>query len=326
MIWIKQRKNIIFNFKLFIQITHLFIIKFRLDVLLEVTTQKIVLGEKGHYLSQRNSRNEFQKIINSTDKDTAHKKKMLDIDPKLCRYKDIYPYAHNSINIKTSYNDNEKINASWMHVFDINSFIATQGPNDETIDDFWTMCFKYKVNRIIMLCQEYEDNKKKCSNYWGQELKSNIFEIKESQIINSDNIIEEKKITVYNKVINKTLTFPHIQFKAWPDHKIPDIQNYVPIFTRLFNFADEGRKNKDNGPILVHCSAGIGRTGVFLTLYGICHEIDQQIKNKNDYITFNIFNFVRKLKEMRMYSVENINQYNFIYRFLKEYLDEKNIT
>ena len=256
---------------------------------------------------------------------------MLNLDPKLCRYKDIYPYEYNKVSIKTFYNDNEKINASWMHIFDINSFIATQGPNDSTIDDFWTMCFKFNVNSIIMLCQEIEDNKLKCSNYWKKDLVSDIFEIKECNILDSGKSIEEKTIVVVNKKDkNDTRTFRHIQFKEWPDHKIPDIQNYVPVFERLFKFADEGRKKKKKeegheGHLLVHCSAGIGRTGVFLTLYGICHEIMQQIRNNNDFIIFSVFNFVRKLKEMRMFSVENINQYNFIYRFLKEYLDEKNI-
>ena len=76
---------------------------------------------------------------------------------------------------------------------------------------------------------------------------------------------------------------------------------------------------------MVHCSAGIGRTGVFLTLYAICQEIKNQIeKPSSDTIIFNVFNFVRKLKEMRLFSVENINQYNFIYNFIEEYLKEKN--
>ena len=298
-----------------------------MQILIDVTTQKIKRGEGASYLCRRNARNEFQRIINLTDKDPAHKESMLNIDQSLCRYKEIYPYKEDKLVLTTDYNDHKYINASWMHIFELRSFIATQGPTDITIDDFWTMCFKYNVGRIIMLCKEVEDNKIKCSKYWDKALISDIFEIKECTILPDGNdLIEEKIITIYNKKNNVTKTFPHIQFKAWPDHKIPNIQNYVPIFEKLFKFADDGRSKKENIPkILVHCSAGIGRTGVFLTLYTLCHEIQQQLKKKADDIIFNVFNCVRKLKEMRMYSVENINQYNFIYRFLEEYLNEKNI-
>ena len=122
-----------------------------------------------------------------------------------------------------------------------------------------------------------------------------------------------------------------MQFKEWPDHSTPNIHNYVLIFEKLFKFADDAReesnnKKKINNPILIHCSAGIGRTGVFLTLYAICNEIKKQINSENSVdLIFNVFNFVRKLKEMRMFSVENINQYNFIYKFLEQYLIERNV-
>ena len=179
-----------------------------------------------------------------------------------------------------------------------------------------------------MLCNEIEENKKKCSNYWDNNMKSQIFKNIKTEILFQNNSLERKIITIQNTANNEVRQFPHLQFKEWPDHSTPNIQNYVKLFRELFNFVDERYKNKDteNDPVLVHCSAGIGRTGVFLTLYAICKEINKQIENgSSDVIIFNVFNFVRKLKEMRMFSVENINQYNFLYKFLEEYLIENNL-
>ena len=304
-------------------------------------------------------RNEFQMIINLTDQDQEHKKKLKQLDSKLCRYKDIYPYEYNVIKINNSH---ENVNASMMNIITEGSFIASQGPNDNTVDDFWQMCFQYNVGYILMLCKEFEDNKKKCSNYWDNNMVSTNFQNTGFQLTYQDNFIERKQIMIHNKITNESRLFHHLQFKHWPDHATPNIQNYVKLFTQMFQFVDEGRelKNKNinnnninnnsnnninnninnnsnnninsnnnnqipNGPILIHCSAGIGRTGVFLTLYALCKEITNQLRSQDsDCIIFSVYNFVRKLKEMRMFSVENINQYNFIYKFLEEYLREVN--
>ena len=225
------------------------------------------------------------------------------------------------------------VNASWMNIINEKSFIASQAPNDNTLDDFWQMCFDYNVTHILMLCKEIEENKKKCSNYWSANSKFRDFFVTNCEMIELDNIIERKRITV-TCIKEKTKiprTFEHMQFKEWPDHSTPNIHNYVMIFEKLFKFIDDARgesnNKKINNPILIHCSAGIGRTGVFLTLYALCNEIKKQIHSEysDDVLIFNVFNFVRKLKEMRMFSVENINQYNFIYKFLEQYLLEKNI-
>ena len=80
------------------------------------------------------------------------------------------------------------------------------------------------------------------------------------------------------------------------------------------------KKNNPQSPIVVHCSAGVGRTGVFIALTNLLIEIMGEIKKKSFYL--NIFNLVRKMKEMRGYLVENINQYQFIYLFVYEYIKE----
>ena len=82
---------------------------------------------------------------------------------------------------------------------------------------------------------------------------------------------------------------------------------------------------KGNGPIVVHCSAGVGRTGTFISMYYLEKEIMRQIKDEVSEIKFSIFNLVRKLKEMRLYLVQTESQYRFIYEFVKYLLNKNNV-
>ena len=77
--------------------------------------------------------------------------------------------------------------------------------------------------------------------------------------------------------------------------------------------------------MIVHCSAGVGRTGTFVSMYLLEKEINEQINAKKEYIRFNIFNLVRKIKEMRIYMVQSEVQYEFIYAYVKYLLETKNI-
>lgn len=80
---------------------------------------------------------------------------------------------------------------------------------------------------------------------------------------------------------------------------------------------------KEDKPLIVHCSAGVGRTGTFIAIYLLYNQINEQLKNNSDVIKFNVFNTVRQLKEMRLHLVENNEQYYFIHDFIKYYLEQK---
>lgn len=290
---------------------------FRLDTLIEITTQKIKNGTGAQYFSKKYILNEFQKILELTDNDQTHKNNLNIMDKRLCRYQEIFPYKNNTVSIS---NKNKIINASWIHIPFEKSFIATQGPPESCIEDFWQMCFDYNVNVIVMLCRVEEDGKKKCSTYWDIK-NSKDFNIVNIQYIEENDIFIKKEIIVQKfKEPSQKRSFSHIQFKQWPDHQTPNIENIFHIFENIFIFVKE-RKGKE--PAVIHCSAGVGRTGVFLTLYILYKEIMEEIKS-GEYIFVNIFNLVRKLKEFRHHLVENIMQYNFIYYFIEELLKEKN--
>ena len=240
------------------------------------------------------------------------------MDSNLYRYNRVYPYKYNIVKIS---NDHQIINASWINLpFDKN-FIATQGPKDYTIEDFWQMCFEYNVKVIVMLCNLIEDGKEKCSAYWEIKNPKN-FRIMNLNILEENEYYVKKEITVEKLNEQKPRTFSHIHYKKWPDKKAPNFENIVHIFENFFIFI---KQRKEKGPAVIHCSAGIGRTGVFLTLYILYEEIMHNINSSSfESLTFNIFNLVRKLKELRLYSVENLDQYNFIYYFIDELLKEKN--
>ena len=84
-----------------------------------------------------------------------------------CRYSDIRTYKDNRVNIQSKHN---YINASWIHLPMDFYFIATQGPIESTIEDFWEMCYTYNIEVIVMICNLTENGREKCANYWEANL------------------------------------------------------------------------------------------------------------------------------------------------------------
>ena len=123
----------------------------------------------------------------------------------------------------------------------------------------------------------------------------------------------------------------HIHYKKWPDKGVPDIKSFE-TFEELIKLIDKINKEKDekekenvSHPIVVHCSAGVGRTGTFISMFCLYKEIKMaQIDKNEEIIQFNIFNLVRKMKEMRLYMVQAFEQYKFVYQFAKYLLDKYN--
>ena len=234
-----------------------------------------------------------------------------------CRYSDIMTYQYNRVMINSK---NGYINASWVHMPYIKCFIATQGPLNSTIEDFWEMCFHYNVNIIVMLCNLIENGREKCANYWEANLrKYKLIKTGNENLIVDGLII--RNFQIVDKTSNNYKNIMQIHLTTWDDHTAP-ISNYNKI-KFMIDLID---RNKKNSPVVVHCSAGVGRTGTFISLYNLYHEIIGQINNKfTREIKFSILNLVRKLKEMRLNLVENEVQYIFLYEFVITLLNEKNV-
>ena len=239
----------------------------------------------------------------------------------LDRYSDIKPYKHNKISIN---NGQRYINASPINIGKKEKyFISTQGPKPETIEDFWTMVYENNSNVIVMLCNVTEGGRIKCENYWEKpQMKKFSVEIQNEEK-SKMHTIRTLKLKIKEK--NEERIINQIHFTAWPDHGIPDISDgkVFQDFCEINQKVDE--LNNKNNPMIVHCSAGVGRTGTFVSMYLLEKEINEQIKAKVEFIKFNIFNLVRKIKEMRMYMVQAPPQYEFIYSYVRYLLDTKNI-
>ena len=266
-----------------------------------------------------NISSEFKFLVKYIDNDMDHINTLNKGDSRKDRYSNIKSYSHNIVTINKEQN---YINASPINIINRKYFITTQGPKKETIEDFWEMVWEHNSNIIVMLCNEIEGGKEKCARYWDDNKykKFNIHIEKE----NNNNKYIYRKIKLINIEEKKDKIVDQIHFIIWPDHGVPNTQdgNIFDVFCEIFRLVDQIRRED---PIVVHCSAGVGRTGTFIAMYYLEKEIKIQIKNKYDEIKFSIFNLVRKLKEMRLYLVQNSSQYKFIYEFARHLLQKYNI-
>ena len=186
------------------------------------------------------------------------------------------------------------------------------------------MVYELKSKVIIMLCNEYEGGRKKCEKYWEVNIYMNRFKI-EIQRIQEYYMYCIREIKLINLLNKEERIVYQVHFTGWPDHGIPDYRDgkVFQVFSEINKLVDQ--LNAEQKPIIVHCSAGVGRTGTYVSMYLLEKEIDKQIGDKCPIIRINVFNLVRKIKEMRLYMVQTPQQYLFVYLFVEYLLKTRNI-
>ncbi|XP_054221459.1 tyrosine-protein phosphatase non-receptor type 20 isoform X31 [Homo sapiens] len=184
------------------------------------------------------------------------------------------------------------INASYIRIVNCGEeyfYIATQGPLLSTIDDFWQMVLENNSNVIAMITREIEGGIIKCYHYWPISLKKPL-ELKHFRVFLENYQILQYFIIRMFQVVEKSTGTSHsvkqLQFTKWPDHGTPASAD---SFIKYIRYA---RKSHLTGPMVVHCSAGIGRTGVFLCVDVVFCAI---VKN----CSFNIMDIVAQMREQR---------------------------
>ncbi|CAF1025802.1 unnamed protein product [Adineta steineri] len=228
------------------------------------------------------------------------------------RFNCIEPYDHSRVILRTLPHDStsDYINASYIDGYKANKFyIAAQAPTDTTLYDFIRMIWQLRIQSIIMLTRLFEDGKHKCLQYWPNEGEKQINNFK----IRIDN--EEKyayyiirRFMIFNQLeTSEVLIVKQFHFLSWPDH------DCLSIPTPLLEFRQRFRTDykKSSSPILVHCSAGVGRSGTFIALDALLEMIQSQ-----DMI--DILEFTYRMRQNRVYMIQTVDQYVFLYRTLIE--------
>ncbi|KAK3607688.1 hypothetical protein CHS0354_010677, partial [Potamilus streckersoni] len=238
------------------------------------------------------------------------------------RYKDVYPYDDTRVQLELwdPATENDYINACYVDGFKTtHAYIAAQGHAMKTLNDFWRMIWQTKSAKIVMLCNLIEDGKHKCEKYWPDEGTIEFGEIA-VRLVQWESFseftirkleLQKIKIQENGKGIIKQRHLKQFHFTTWPDNSVP---RYA---TSLVHFLRKVRSTKvpgiTSGPMVVHCSAGIGRTGTFLAL-------DYLVDQAEQLGSIDVFSCVETLRKQRANLVQNVEQYRFLHEALTEAL------
>ena len=280
-------------------------------------------------------------MIKWITEDRDHKNKLIKCPKaaKINRHNDILPYTYNTVYIShkektlSNYINASYICGPFLEENDNNLFIATQGPLQQTIFSFWKMVLEHNIYLIIMLSNITEKGYVKSEIYWPENSSTPLITKDETSgeeititLLSSQEMIE-KSMVLRRIKINNDKEVLQIHITCWPDHSVPfEGKAYEVVSLTLFQI-DEYRKSHvtDQAPIVVHCSAGVGRTGTFIAIYNIVRCLQKLLSiydpQKNPITPIlNVFNVVRKLREQRYSMVSDTCQYKFIYKFCLDWI------
>eukprot|EP00042_Codosiga_hollandica_P026869 m.129628 g.129628 ORF g.129628 m.129628 type:complete len:1454 (+) comp52317_c0_seq1:125-4486(+) len=230
---------------------------------------------------------------------------LMEVNSARNRYKDILPYDHNRVLLENE--ENDYINASPVNFDfkgDVYRYIASQGPKEGTSGHFWKMIWQQGVHAIAMLTTLIESGRPKCFQYWPTaEGVTDTFGEFEIQLVSESFKpgYAIREIVLRETASGLTRKVMHMHFMDWPDHGVPE--EYDPMLA----FIEDVQSVKvQNTPLLVHCSAGIGRTGVYIMLeLGLLHFLTSTPAD--------LQSILEVLRSQRMGMVQTEPQYKFVY-------------
>ncbi|XP_030805066.1 tyrosine-protein phosphatase non-receptor type 5 isoform X2 [Camarhynchus parvulus] len=229
------------------------------------------------------------------------------------RYKTILPNPHSRVCLTSADQDDplsSYINANYIRGYggEEKVYIATQGPIVNTVTDFWRMVWQER-SPIIVMITNIEEMNEKCTEYWPEEqVTYEGIEISVKRVIQADDY-RLRLITL--KKGEEVRNLKHYWYTSWPDQKTPD---QAPPLLQLVLEVEEAMQSAEekNAPVIVHCSAGIGRTGCFIATSVCC----KQLKNEG---IVDILRTTCQLRLDRGGMIQTCEQYQFVHHVMSLY-------
>ncbi|XP_071451601.1 tyrosine-protein phosphatase non-receptor type 11-like isoform X3 [Hetaerina americana] len=310
--------------------------------------------ENGHSTGKAGFWEEFESLQQQECKHLFSRKEGQKVENRnKNRYKNILPFDHTRVKLKEvdpSIPGSEYINANYIKPEDepfpegrMKHYIATQGCLPSTTSDFWQMVWQENTRVIVMTTKEIERGKNKCARYWpeeGQMKEYGRVRVRNlSESSTADYTLREFLVSyvqderedaiaplglrggrkgcdseMMDSVLGEERKVFHYHFQAWPDHGVPSDPGCVLNFLHDVNARQESIRCA--GPVLVHCSAGIGRTGTFIVIDMILDQIERQGLD----CEIDIQRTIQMVRSQRSGMVQTEAQYKFVYLAVQHYI------
>ncbi|XP_061940959.1 tyrosine-protein phosphatase Lar isoform X9 [Apis cerana] len=235
----------------------------------------------------------------------------MEVNASKNRYANVIAYDHSRVILQTidGMSGTDYINANYCDGYrKQNAYVATQGPLQETFGDFWRMCWELRSSTIVMMTKLEERTRIKCDQYWPSR-GSETYGLMTVTITDVQELATYciRTFQISRAGYSERREMKQLQFTAWPDHGVPEHPAPFLQFLRRVRSLNPS----DSGPLIVHCSAGVGRTGCFIV-------IDSMLERIKHEKMIDIYGHVTCLRAQRNYMVQTEDQYIFIHDALYE--------
>ncbi|XP_016882550.1 receptor-type tyrosine-protein phosphatase H isoform X15 [Homo sapiens] len=234
------------------------------------------------------------------------------------RYRNVLPYDWSRVPLKPIHEEpgSDYINASFMPgLWSPQEFIATQGPLPQTVGDFWRLVWEQQSHTLVMLTNCMEAGRVKCEHYWPLDSQPCTHGHLRVTLVGEE-VMENwtvRELLLLQVEEQKTLSVRQFHYQAWPDHGVPSSPDTLLAFWRMLRqWLDQ---TMEGGPPIVHCSAGVGRTGTLIALDVLLRQLQSEG-------LLGPFSFVRKMRESRPLMVQTEAQYVFLHQCILRFLQQ----